>query len=97
MDPPAARIELISPMAQLKAGRYNVPTYIVHSDADEIAPFADSKKFVEEMQRKGGRCGFGWVKGKKHIHDLALKPGDAGWINEVECGYNFLDQTLKEG
>ena len=95
-EPLAEKIEAISPMAQLKAGRYNVPTFIIHSDADEIAPFADSERFVEEMARRGGKSGFGKVKGKKHIHDLGLKPGDEGWESEVECGFRFLNHVLYE-
>ena len=92
--PPLAKVQAISPMAQLKAGRYKVPTFVIHSDRDEIAPFRDSEAFVEELKARGVVGGLGRVKGKGHIHDLALKPGDEGWQEGVGVGYDFIFQTV---
>ena len=89
-SPPPDKIQAISSMAQLKAGRYNVPTFIIHADRDEIAPFRDSEAFVEELKGRGISTGFGIVKGKGHIHDLALKPGSEEWQAEVGIGYDFV-------
>lgn len=92
--PPLAKVQAISPMAQLKAGRYNVPTFIIHSDRDEIAPFKDSVAFVEELERRGVKTGLGKVKGKSHIHDLALRPGKEGWTEGVGVGYEFVFEII---
>ena len=88
--PPSAKVQAISPMAQLKAGRYKVPTFIIHADRDEIAPFKDSQAFIEELKREGVRGELGRVPGKGHIHDLALKPGGRGWEEGVGVGYSFV-------
>ena len=95
--PPLAKILAISPLAQLKAGRYKVPTFVIHSDQDEVAPFGASEAFVEELKRRGVRGGLGRVKGKEHIHDLTLKPGDEGWQEGVGVGYAFVFQVLGKG
>ena len=96
-SPPLAKIQAISPMTQLKAGRYNVPTFVIHSDCDEIAPFKDSEAFVEELGRRGVKAGLGTVKGKKHIHDLALKPGKDGWAEGAGVGYGFVFKIVGRG
>ncbi|KAL9125848.1 MAG: hypothetical protein Q9217_005003, partial [Psora testacea] len=95
--PPLAKVQAISPMAQLKAGRYRVPTFVIHGDRDEITPFQDSEAFVEELKRKGVPGGLGRVKGKKHIHDLALKPGAEGWHEGVGVGYSFVFEIAAKG
>ncbi len=84
-------------MAQLKAGRYRVPTFVIHSDRDEITPFRASEAFVEELKRRGVRGELGRVKGKGHIHDLALKPGGDGWQDGVGVGYEFVFQVIGKG
>ena len=95
--PPRAKVQAISPMAQLKAGRYRVPTFVIHSDRDEITPFRASEAFVEELKRRGVRGELGRVKGKGHIHDLALKPGGDGWQDGVGVGYEFVFQVIGKG
>lgn len=95
--PPLAKVKAISPMAQLKAGRYNVPTFVIHSDRDEIAPFKDSATFVDELERRGVKTGLGKVKGKSHIHDLTLKPGKDGWTEGVGVGYEFVFEVIGRG
>ena len=95
--PPLAKIQAISPMAQLKAGRYKVPTFVIHSDKDEITPFGASEAFVQELKRRGVRGGLGRVKGKEHIHDLGLRPGDEGWQEGAGVGYAFVFQVVGKG
>ena len=94
--PPVEKIQAISPMAQLKAGKYKVPTFIIHADKDDIAPFADSEAFVKEMGVKGVKGELGRVRGKGHIHDLALKPGVDRWEEEVELGYRFVFDIVEK-
>lgn len=95
--PPLEKVQAISPMAQLKKGMYKVPTFIIHADRDEIAPFRDSEMFVEEMERRGAKVGLSRVRGKGHIHDLALKPGCEGWYDGVGVGYDFLFDAVARG
>ena len=96
-SPSLAKIQSISPMAQLRAGKYRVPTFVIHSDRDEIAPFRASETFVEELKGKGVIGGLGRVQGKGHIHDLALRPGDEGWQEGVGVGYGFVFRIVGKG
>lgn len=92
--PPLAKVQAISPMAQIKTGSYKVPTFVIHLDRDEIARFGASEAFVEELKGRGVRGGLGRVKGKGHIHDLELGPGDEGWQEGVGVGYAFIFEFI---
>jgi acetyl esterase/lipase len=95
-EPPSLQKQAaICPKARLRAGEYDVPTYLNHGDQDEIASFEAASKFQEEMSQKGIKSGFLAVKNGHHIHDLLLKPGTMKWDEEVEPGYRFLFDTLK--
>jgi acetyl esterase/lipase len=88
-------VKEISPMAHVRDGSYNVPTFIIHGVQDEIVPFKTAELFVDELENSGVECGFLPVPGVKHIHDLHLKPGSREWRDQVEPGYRFLLSHLK--
>ena len=92
--PNKERRSMACPTAHLKAGTYKVPTYIIHGDADNIAPFPPALAFHEEMVRQGLKSGFTAVVGGQHIHDLRSAPGTTKWASEVEPGYAFLFEIL---
>ena len=93
--PTSERTAEISPLAQLRLGKYNTPTFLIHSTGDEIAPFSGAAKFAEVMAEMGLEGGLLKVTGKKHIHDLKLKPGTPAWNEEVQPGYDFLWKMLE--
>ncbi|KAF2464017.1 BcPKS16, polyketide synthase [Lindgomyces ingoldianus] len=84
------------PTAQLRAGEYKVPTFIIHGEADDIALFESASELHQEMKRQGIKSGFVAVKNGSHIHDLRLKPGMAKWEEQVAPGYQFLFDSLKD-
>ncbi|RAL60849.1 hypothetical protein DID88_010174 [Monilinia fructigena] len=88
--PDPTRVAAISPMAQLRSGRYNIPTYLIHGENDEIVPYHAAKSFVAALREYGVRCGFLGIPGVKHLHDLDLKQGMQEWKQGVEPGYDFL-------
>ena len=88
-------VRAISPMAHVRDGSYNVPTFVIHGVQDEIVPFKTAESFVKELDNSGVECGFLPVPGVKHIHDLHLKPGSREWKSQVEPGYLFLFKHLK--
>ncbi|KAI4956605.1 Type I Iterative PKS [Alternaria rosae] len=93
--PDPALVRAISPMAHVRDGSYNVPTFVIHGVKDEIVPFKTAESFVKELDNSGVECGFLPVPGVKHIHDVDLKPGSREWKNQVEPGYRFLLKHLK--
>ena len=65
-----------------------------------MAPFDAAEEFIREMNRiEGTAFGHGNVGGGKaglltldvpHLHDVTLRPGMAGWEEQVIPGYKFL-------
>ncbi|KAK9792202.1 hypothetical protein SCARD494_07250 [Seiridium cardinale] len=96
-EPSPERIAFISPLAHLRLGTYNVPTFIIHGTNDEVAPFAAAKHFAESFERngkKGIQCGFLPLQDAGHLFDLRLAEGSGGWEAMVAPGYQFLLQQL---
>ncbi|PSR83579.1 hypothetical protein BD289DRAFT_467698 [Coniella lustricola] len=95
--PPAnsARALAFSPMAQVKAGKYKTPTYLVFGEEDEIAPFGRGKEFIAALKETGVACGLLPVKGAKHIYDLGLTPGSKGWESGVGPGFDFILEHIE--
>ena len=93
-QPDAKRVAAISPMAQLRAGTYTTPTFLIHGENDEIVPYHTAVKFASALRARGVRSGFLEVKGAKHIHDLTLMPGTERWERQVAPGYEFLFEAL---
>ena len=92
LDPSA--VQAISPRAQVRMGRYNVPTFIVHGDQDEVVPLEASVNFTQDLRSKGGKCELLVVKGKPHCFDVLSKPGSETWTSGVVPGYQFLVNTV---
>jgi acetyl esterase/lipase len=93
--PPASElVSAISPLAQLRRGAYDVPTFIIHGTNDQIAPFTDAERFVAELKRQGIVHGFLPLTGIEHIHDLTARPGSKEWKEMVEPGYRFLFEIV---
>ncbi|KAK8091035.1 Type I Iterative PKS [Apiospora phragmitis] len=99
VTPSPDRIAAISPLAQLRAGRYDIPTFIIHGSEDEVAPFAAAERFVTEMRRRytnGDRLrhGFQPLQGVRHLFDLRLGEGSSEWDEMIAPGYRFLLDVL---
>lgn len=86
----------VSPLAQLRRGAYDVPTFVIHGTHDKVAPFAGAERFVAELRNKNIRHGFLPLQGVGHIHDLKLRPGSRGWEAQVAPGYRFLFGSVKD-
>ncbi|VUC29968.1 unnamed protein product [Clonostachys rosea] len=89
-------VKVISPMAQVKNGKYKTPTYIVHGVRDEVVPYDSASKFVQALRDHEVECGFLTIEGGKHIHDMDLKPGTISWEAQVAPAYEFLFRKLRE-
>ncbi|KAG9187871.1 hypothetical protein G6011_05742 [Alternaria panax] len=95
LKPDSALVGAISPMAHVREGSYDVPTFIIHGVEDEIVPFKTAELFIKELENSGVECGFLPLPGVRHIHDLHLKPGSKEWRDQVEPGYRFLFEILE--
>lgn len=92
--PDLERVAAISPITQVKNGKYRTPTFLIIGEEDEIVPFHTAVNFSKALENQGIKTGFISVPGAKHIHDLKLAPGFAGWNKWVLPGYKFLSECL---
>ncbi|KAF2792078.1 BcPKS16, polyketide synthase [Melanomma pulvis-pyrius CBS 109.77] len=88
--PSKDQIAAISPLAQLRKGCFDTPTFIIHSRKDEVTPFNAAENFMEEMRLRGGDCTLLALDSASHLHDLRLERNDRAWKDSVEPGYKFL-------
>lgn len=79
----------------MRNGAYRTPTFVIHGERDEVVPCVQSEKFVEALKETGVEAGMKTVRGKRHIFDLRLKPGERGWDENVGVGYEFLFEQLR--
>lgn len=89
-SPSPASIQAISPLSQLRLGRYTTPTYIIHGTADELIPFHASRDFIAALHAHGVEGEMLGVEGVRHIHDLKLKVGSGKWRTQVLPGYTWV-------
>ncbi|KAL8941134.1 MAG: hypothetical protein Q9216_002433 [Gyalolechia sp. 2 TL-2023] len=73
------QLDSINPIAQVRAGKYTTPTFIVHGSEDEVLPCGMSVAFVEALREKGVEAGVRVVDGAKHLCDLGVEAGSLGW------------------
>ena len=96
VPPSPAQVAAVSPLAQLRRGAYEVPTFIIHGTHDQVAPFACAERFVAELREKNILHGFLPLQGVDHIHDLKLRPGSREWETQVAPGYRFLFDSVRD-
>lgn len=92
--PSLDRIQAVSPLAQVKLGRYKTPTFIIHGSEDDVVPIDMSETFNEALKKTGTRSELLVLPKKPHIFDLFLKPGSSDWEKGVVPGYKFLYEIL---
>lgn len=88
--PGPSQISKISPLAQIRAGNYRVPTFVIHGSEDNVVPVSHSVEFESALREQGVPSGVVISSGKKHLFDLFLKPGTEEWERCVLPGYDFV-------
>lgn len=85
-----SQISKISPLAQIRAGKYGVPTFILHGSEDDVVPAGQSVDFESALRAQGVPSGVLILSGKRHLFDLYLKPGTEEWERCVLPGFDFV-------
>lgn len=94
-QPSLDQIQAVSPLAQIRRGNYQSPTFLVHGMNDDLIPYQQSKSTYQAMVDRGIRTGIALVEGAPHICDLSSHPESAGWKAAVQ-GYQFLWDVVFE-
>lgn len=88
--PEPLQVSEISPLAQVRADNYRVPTFILHGSEDKVVPVSQSVEFDSALRERGVPSGILVPNGKEHLFDLFLKPGSEEWERCVLPGYDFV-------
>ncbi|EKG10413.1 Beta-ketoacyl synthase [Macrophomina phaseolina MS6] len=94
-QPSDEAIAAVSPLAQIVAGRYRTPTFLVHPTADDLIPYEQSVRTYEALRAKGVRAGVALVDGVEHLFDLRTRL-DGEPKRAVEDGYDFLSSCVRK-
>lgn len=92
---PAAKVSALCPTDHLLKDAYTIPTYIVHGEKDEVAPFEPAERFYQELCRRGVKAGFMALPRARHLFDLRLRPGTHAWDEQIAPAYQFLFDILQ--
>ncbi|KAL9020402.1 MAG: hypothetical protein Q9185_002376 [Variospora sp. 1 TL-2023] len=91
-SPTREQIAAVSPLAQVRKGRYRTPTFLVHGTRDDLIPWEQAQRTADAMREKGVEAEVRVVQGAAHLFDVVR-----GWrrSNEeagraVDEGYEFL-------
>ena len=92
-QPSADRIASISPCAQIRAGNYATPTYIIHGTRDNLIPWQQARTTYEALVARGVPAELEVVEGADHLFDLYRSRGKDWEV--VLRGYEFLFRQFR--
>lgn len=92
-QPPVEEIRRCSPLAQVRNGNYATPTFVVHGMADDLIPWQQSHRTVEEMKARGIDARLVLVPGAPHVCDTSRDPESKGWQAVLEA-YRWLGDRV---
>ncbi|KAK2037271.1 beta-ketoacyl synthase domain-containing protein [Colletotrichum somersetense] len=84
-QPPVDEIRRCSPLAQVRKGNYVTPTFLVHGKEDDLIPWQQSLRTIEEMKERGIDGQLVLVPGAPHICDTSRDPTAPGWQAVLEA------------
>ncbi|KAK1579385.1 beta-ketoacyl synthase domain-containing protein [Colletotrichum navitas] len=88
-QPPVDEIQCCSPLAQVRKGNYVTPTFLVHGEADDLIPWQQSLRTIQEIKQRGVDGQLVLVPGAPHICDTSRDPAAPGWQAVLEA-YRWL-------
>ena len=94
-QPPLADVRAISPLAQIREGKYQVPTYLIHGSQDEFISWQETQRTYDELVRQGVPACVDIVQGGGHMFEMLGVLGDDGrvWQSVID-GYRFLFERV---
>ena len=94
-QPPLESVRAISPYAQILAGKYRTPTFLVNGDNDNQCPCGQSRDTVAALQAAGVEAGFAAPRGAGHGFDFwpGEDPLGTAWLATLEA-YDFARQCV---
>ncbi|KAF6833860.1 Iterative polyketide synthase CazM 3 [Colletotrichum plurivorum] len=88
-QPSVKEIQRCSPLAQVRAGNYTTPTFLVHGTADDLIPWQQSARTMEEMKARNIEAQLVVVPNGPHVCDASHDEKSPGWQAVLEA-YRWL-------
>ncbi|KAI1127777.1 BcPKS19, polyketide synthase [Nemania abortiva] len=92
-QPGLDKITAVSPLAQIRRGNYQTPTFLIHGTADDLIPWQQSRDTYEALVERNIMAQLALVEGAPHICDLSSDPDSEGWKAAIR-GYEFLSSYV---
>jgi acetyl esterase/lipase len=89
--PSVEQVQAASPLAQIRAGWYKTPTFLIHGTRDDLVPWEASKRTYEALKERGVEAGLVVLEDKLHLFDIY--PGskrNPECVKTVGDGFAFL-------
>lgn len=94
-QPSATDIKAISPLAQIRAGNYRTPTYLIHGSDDDFIPWAETQRTHDALVKRGVPAGVSIVEKGGHMFEMLGVPKDDERVwRSVLAGYRFLFERV---
>lgn len=92
-EPSLEQIQSVSPLAQIKRGAYQVPTFIIHGTEDDLIPWQQASRTHEALQQQGVAGEIRIVEGAVHLYDLYHSyDKNENAVRAIQEGYEFLSR-----
>ncbi|KAL2278825.1 hypothetical protein FJTKL_14164 [Diaporthe vaccinii] len=90
--PASADVVAVSPLAQVRAGNYATPTFILHPRGDDLIPWQQAQRTWEALREANVDAELRIVEGVGHLFDLGglQRVRSAAARQAVVDGYGFL-------
>lgn len=90
-EPTREEVAEISPLAQIREGRYKTPTFIIHGTLDDLIPWQQAQRTADLLAEGGIESEIRVVEGAVHLFDIYGEYWRNGEQRRaVEEGYEFL-------
>ncbi|KAF4900163.1 Methylphloroacetophenone synthase [Colletotrichum fructicola] len=95
-QPSTEEIRRCSPLAQVKNGCFQTPTFFIHGTADDLIPWQQSSRTAEEMRTRGIDVSLVLVPDAPHICDASRDHSSEGWLAVLKA-YRWLEKHAFPG
>ncbi|KAH6617173.1 hypothetical protein F5144DRAFT_660065 [Chaetomium tenue] len=94
--PEPEQVVAISPLAQVRLGNYKTPTFLVHPVDDDLIPWQQAQRTVDELRARGVSAEVRIVDKAVHLFDLYRRyDRHAGAVAAISDGYEFLARSVR--
>lgn len=94
-DPSLEQVQAVSPLAQIRQGKYRVPTFIVHGTKDDLIPWQQAVRTYDALREQGVPAEIRILDGALHLFDLyKSSESDESAKKAVSEGYEMLTRYM---